>query len=88
MLSVMIPQALFSIQHAHKFLVFTAGQKCAKACSTSLTNNIQARMESTLARRQSAGQGHNASKPLGPLWTLFPGAVLYVREPICRAHVL
>lgn len=24
--------------HAHKFLVFTAGQKCAKVCSSSLTS--------------------------------------------------
>lgn len=45
MLSVMIPQALFSHQHAHKFLVFTAGQKCSEARSSSLPRINWARMK-------------------------------------------
>lgn len=51
------PGPLFT-RHAHKFLVFTAGQKCAKACSSSPASSGRG-WRVILGRRQCAHQGQN-----------------------------
>lgn len=75
----MIPQALFSNRHSHKFLVFTVGKNVLKHALPHSQHHLLEDGEASW-EKESVGQGHEASRPQGPLLTLLSG----LRSVLCN----